>query len=436
MTSAGDPAGRADRPAGAPALAALQAREKRLDDAASPRRPDRVPVAPLIHYYPAVARGVPHRVMHYDFALRNQVLRDATLEHDWDTAAPVGAIPDARPLELLGATQYKWPGGGLADTQPFQFVEAEYMLQDEYDELLADPAGFAVRKLWPRAATTLAPLGAAARGPLPPALYSADSRGLAGLLGGLLADPAVAAMLETLLALGREAAAGEQSVVSYVDEMAGLGYPMLIGVTALTAFDFVSDFLRGLRGTMLDMYRVPAKLLATMALYTPWSIEQTVAAARRLGNRRVFIALHRGAGSFMSNEQFARFYWPGLKALLLGLVEAGLTPLPFFEGDYTPRLAFLAELPPGKIIGHFDRVDRRKAKEAIGEVMCFWGNVPASLLCTGSVTEVRRDVWELMDLFAGNGGLILDGSIGIPDEAKKENVFALTEAVREYDTRG
>jgi hypothetical protein len=36
-----------------------------------------------------------------------------------------------------------------------------------------------------------------------------------------------------------------------------------------------------------------------------------------------------------------------------------------------------------------------------------------------------------MDLFVHNGGLIIDGSIGMLDEAKRENVFALTEAVLE-----
>jgi uroporphyrinogen-III decarboxylase len=194
----------------------------------------------------------------------------------------------------------------------------------------------------------------------------------------------------------------------------------------------VSDFLRGLRGTMLDMYQAPDKLLAAIEVFTPWIIEQTVDLARATGNPRVFIALHRGAGSFMSNEQFARFYWPSLKTLLVALVDSGLTPMPFFEGDYTSRLEFLQELPPGKIIGHFDRVDRKRAKELIGDVMCFWGNVPASLLCAGTVDDVTRDVRELIDTFAGNGGLILDGTIGIPDEARPENVFALTEAVLDF----
>jgi hypothetical protein len=417
---------------GAALASTFLAREQRLVDAAGLHKPDRVPVAPLVHYYAGTSHGVSNAAMHYDLALRNRVFRDTTVEHDWDAAAPVGAIPEGRPLELLGTQQYRWPGGFLDDRQPFQFVEGEYMLQDEYDEMLADPAGFAVKRLWPRVAPALAPVAAFARPPMPSVLYAADARGLAGLLGGFLSRPGTVTMLEMLLALAKESASCGESMTAYVSEMTGLGYPMLFGATALTAFDCVSDFLRGLRGTMLDMYQVPDKLLAAIELFTPWTIEQSVASARLIGNQRVFIALHRGAGSFMSGEQFERFYWPSLKALLLGLIDAGLTPMPFFEGDYTSRLPFLVELPPAKIIGHFDRIDRRKAAQLIGDVMCFWGNVPASLLIAGAADDVKRDVRELIDLFAGDGGLIVDGSIGIPDEAKRENVFALTEAVLEY----
>lgn len=423
MTETTSPAG-----AQAPTLSEnYRAREQRLVDAAALHRPDRVPVAPLVHYYAGKCHGVSNAALHYDLALRNRVFRDTTVEHDWDAAAPVGAIPEGRPLELLCTAQYRWPGGDLGEGQPFQFVEGEYMLQDEYDELLADPAGFTVRKLWPRVAPCLAPLGVFASQPLPPMLYSADARGLGGFLGSALSLPGATEMLENLLAFAKHAAIGDASMRRFFTEMAELGYPMLFGATALTAFDCVSDFLRGLRGTMLDMYQVPGKLLAALELFTPWTIAETVKLARLIGNPRVFIALHRGSGSFMSNEQFARFYWPSLEALLLGLIDAGLTPLPFFEGDYTPRLPFLATLPPGKIIGHFDRVERKKAAEAIGDVMCFWGNVPSSLLVAGHVDDVRRDAWQLVDLFAANGGLILDGSVGVPDEARPENVRVLTE---------
>lgn len=100
------------------------------------------------------------------------------------------------------------------------------------------------------------------------------------------------------------------------------------------------------------------------------------------------------------------------------------------SGD-TPS-QYLAQLSSGKIVGHFDKIDRRKAKETIGDVMCFWGNVPPSLLCTGSVQAVKEDVKQLIDIFGDTGGLIVDCSNGIPDEAKPENVHAMMDAVLEF----
>jgi uroporphyrinogen-III decarboxylase len=117
---------------------------------------------------------------------------------------------------------------------------------------------------------------------------------------------------------------------------------------------------------------------------------------------------------------------------MLGLIEAELTPIPLFEGDYTPRLEFLEELPPKKIVGHFDKVDRKKAKKLLGNIMCFWGNVSASLMCTGTPKQVKDDVRELIEIFSDNGGLIVDSTVGIPDESRPENVQALTDAVHEY----
>jgi hypothetical protein len=152
-------------PEGEPLSPEFLARLKRLDDAAKLRLPDSVPVAPLVTYYPNVVRGVSNREVHYDRALRVRLWREATVDHEWDAAPPIGHLLDAPPLELIGATQYKWPGGGSSDNQPFQYVEGEYMLQDEYDEMLRDPTGFALKRLWPRVAAALAPAAALASAP-------------------------------------------------------------------------------------------------------------------------------------------------------------------------------------------------------------------------------------------------------------------------------
>ena len=152
---------------------------------------------------------------------------------------------------------------------------------------------------------------------------------------------------------------------AFMGQMAGMGYPVaFVGVTK-TPFDTVSDDYRGLRGSTLDLYRQPDKLQALMEMLTPMVIGQAIGAAKGSGNPRVFIPLHRGAAGFLSDEQFAKYYWPGLKAVIFALLEAGVTPCPFFEGDYTPRLKYLAELPPGVVAAHFDRTDRKKFKEIV-----------------------------------------------------------------------
>src|SRR3989304_8035903 len=119
--------------------------------------------------------------------------------------------------------------------------------------------------------------------------------------------------------------------------MAKLGFPSYNSpkMFAAAPFDTISDHLRGMQGTMVDMYRRPEKLLQALEMLATDRIEaikQAPAPAGDPGNKRVFIALHRGSDGFMSLRPFEAFYWPTLKKVMLALVEMGWTPCPFFEG--------------------------------------------------------------------------------------------------------
>jgi uroporphyrinogen-III decarboxylase len=408
------------------------ARKKRMDDAMHLRKPDRVPVAPaVVHYYATKAAGISNKDAMYKPKEYYKILKEATIRYDWDAAIPPGSLLPVEPLEILGMKQVKWPGKHLPENQPWQWVEGEYMMQDEYDEMLADPNGFSVKKIWPRISVTLAPLGCIFQNP-PPLIALSNAYALPGVIGDIVSLPEMIALLKKTLALAEAHKRNNDLVDAYIEEMTNLGYTFPTLCATYPPFDWISDVLRGLRGIMLDMFQVPDKLLAAIEMFTPLVVEGAIMMARQKNTNGVFIPMHRGAGGFMSNEQYARFYWPGLKALFLGLIDAGLTPVPLFEGDYTPRLEFLQELPPKKIVGHFDKVDRKKAKKLLGDIMCFWGNVPASLMCFGTPREVEDDVKALIDLFGDNGGLIIDSTMGLPDESRQENVLALTNAVNEF----
>ena len=380
-----------------------------------------------LEYFHTRMAGVSDKDAGYDAKLNFDCLRDATVRFGWDWA-PGMAVPPSRSLEALGSKQIRWPGGDLPDDVQFQWVEDEYLKADEYDAFLADPTRFTLHTLWPRLASAFGVLGEL---PLPP-IWWVNTMYFPLAWGALLGAPPMTAMFEALAEMSRDAGAFMAAFGAFMGQMAGMGYPVaFVGVTKVP-FDTVSDDYRGLRGSTLDLYRQPDKLQALMGMLTPMVIGQAIGAAKGSGNPRVFIPLHRGAAGFLNDEQFAKYYWPGLKAVIFALLEAGVTPCPFFEGDYTPRLKYLAELPPGVVAAHFDRTDRKKFKEMCGHNLCFWGDVPGSLMVTGTPGEVKDYVKELIEDFGDTGGLIVDGANSITGEAKPENVMALREAVDEY----
>jgi uroporphyrinogen-III decarboxylase len=215
------------------------------------------------------------------------------------------------------------------------------------------------------------------------------------------------------------------------EEIKQLGFPAYTRVSAFTPFDIVSDRLRGMRGSMLDMYKRPEKLIKTCDKLLPILLRSAVAHAKATGIPRVYMPLHRGAEGFMSLKQFETFYWPTLKGMILGFIEAGLTPCPFFEGDYTSRLKYLLELPKAKVIGHFDNSDINKVKEVLGNHICIMGNVPPSLLQIGTKQEVKDYCKKLIDDIGKGGGFIMASRSAI-DEAKPENVKAMIDFAKEY----
>ncbi len=385
--------------------------------------PDRVLIGPSSdHFFSTRMAGISNKDAMLDHPRRYAALKESLLRFDFDIALQSGVYP-AQWYSILGAKHYKWPGGGLPDDMTFQFVEKEYLLADEYDQFLANPNDFTMRVLWPRMTAGLEPLADMqpffAIGPDPI------------FLGPAFAYEEQLEMLETLKKLAEASQASMQAEADYFAEMVELGYPVSYGANFTPPFDMVADFLRGMRGVMLDMFRVPDKLLAAVDLYVEPQIQAAIDWAAAIDNPRVFFWLHRGAAGFMSDEHFKKFYWPSIHKIILALVEAGLTPILHVQGDYTPRLPYLAELPRGKVPIHYDRIDRQQALEIMGDRQCFWGGISSALLSTGTPEQVKEDVRELIDLFGPQGGLIVDGSVGIPDEAKPENVQAMVEAVRE-----
>jgi uroporphyrinogen-III decarboxylase len=205
-----------------------------------------------------------------------------------------------------------------------------------------------------------------------------------------------------------------------------------MGSIAEAPFDFLSDTLRGMRGIMLDIHRRPEKLLAAQEKVLRFQLEYAINWSRTTGINVCFIPLHRGSDGFMSIPQFEQFYWPQLKALQVGLVEAGIQPFVFYEGNWNQRLHYLAELPKAKTAGLFQLSDIFRVKEIVGDTMCIVGGMPNSLLQAGTAEEVCSLTRKLCEVVGKGGGYIMSNGIGELEGSRPELVKVWVEATKEY----
>jgi len=400
--------------------------QQRFEDVVALRTPDRVPYHPFMMFYPARFSGFTCAEVMHDLDKLDASWKKAVLDVQPDMFNhPYPSTPLGHLMSLLGAKAFEWPGGSLPVDRPYQFVEKEYMKESEYDDFLFDPTDFNLRVFLPRNYEALAPLQ---QMPYLPASYYTRFLTATAPFGA----PDVETALETLIKAGKEAARITSRAAAFTKMMADLGIPPQSGGMANAPFDYLGDLYRGTRGIMMDIYRVPDKLLAALDKILPIVLRGAVAGCKASGIPVVFIPLHKGNDKFMSMDHFKKFYWPTLRKLIVGLIDEGLIPNVFWESECDSRMEIAADIPKGKAIYYFEGTDLFKAKDILKDTVCIRGNVPASMLCVGSVQDVKDYCKKLIDVVGKDGGLLVDGSIGVPDEAKPENVKAMSDFVREY----
>ncbi|RJR43976.1 MAG: hypothetical protein C4576_13720 [Desulfobacteraceae bacterium] len=401
-------------------------REKRVKDAIELRVPDRVPLVPFFEFFPAFYAGITPQEAMYDYEKAHQAYKKTILDFEPDMYTGPAVFRSGPTLEALDCSQLRWPGYNLDPNVMYQYVEKVNMLAEEYDEFINDPSDWLLRRYIPRIYGALEPLKKL------PGLFDqfyyfgAPSAGLA-----TLGTQEVQDAFQALLKAGRESLKWVNHLINFSNEMKQLGFNPFFFVATYAPFDVIGDNFRGTREIMLDIYRRSDKLLEALETATEITIAMATRRASAGGIPIVFIPLHKGADNFMSQEQYEIFYWPFLKRLIMGIIDAGLVPYVYTEGSYTKRLETIRDVPKGKVLYHFETVDMQRAKEILGDVACISGNVPNSLLATGSPDEVKDYCKMLIDLVGKGGGFIMDAGATI-DEAKPENIKAMMDFTKEY----
>ncbi|HEX2965756.1 MAG TPA: uroporphyrinogen decarboxylase family protein [Syntrophorhabdaceae bacterium] len=402
-------------------------RAKRIIDALNVQEPDRVPVfTGVIGSMPAYEYGLDYRTASYDYEslARSWERFNEQNAVELDSFFMPTAIFPSRVLDMIGYKLYNWPGHGVPDNaRGFQYVEGEYMKADEYDAFLNDPSDFWLRKYLPRIAGVFAPFEA-----MKPLTHIVE---LPMTDFAMLAMPEVQASFQALIDAGKEYGRFIQTVRPFAVKAMSTGYPLLPSGFCKAPFDTLGDTLRGTKGVMMDMYRRPDKVLAAIDRITSLTIDTTIRAAEKAKSIMITFPLHKGADGWMNQKQFDTFYWPSLKKVINALNNEGFIVQLFAEGKFDSRFDSVNEFPKGFVTWRLDQSDMALAKKKLGNNCCLWGNLPSSLLVTGTPEQVKERCRQLIETCAPGGGYILTAGASA-DEIRLENLKAMVQAGKEY----
>lgn len=384
-------------------------RLKRYVTAMQNGKPDMIPIRPFVAEFTAKYAGFTCQEVTHDFQKAFVAARKCAADFDWDAVVGNMVYVWTGLTEAIGTNYYAVPGIHLSPDNCFQYrepaEEAAFMKADEYDQLIEDPTGFLFNVWLPRVSNDVSAMGEP----------TSMRNNLSFLKGGM-------AMLSYFNAFGTQAALlrKESGTVSAISGI--LKAP----------FDIIADKLRGYIGLVMDVMERPEKVLAACEALMPHLTHVALSGADPDKNVPIGLWMHRGCVPFVSHKHFEKFYWPTLKPIVEEIWSHGHQVLFYAEGDWNPHLNSIRELPEGSIVYHVDKADIFEVHKAIGDKFCISGGIPNFLLSYGTTDEVRECCKKVIDGVAGDGGYIMDASAIVQDDAKVENIKAMTDFTREY----
>lgn len=399
-------------------------RKKRLADTLAICEPDMVPIAPKVGMY----YGSAYNISYYDVMMdiRNAIpgLNMFLDQFDPDLVwSPV--VYPIPPMEALGTNYIKWPGAthDLPLTAPYQILDGTYVKDDEFIEFAQDPTHFILTKIFPRKHDNLKGFSKLyLRNPIEFAQFSDFAA---------FNDPEVKAALAAAQKCGEETVKWQQGLGEIAKIILNKGFVVGPAGAQTCPYDMFSDNYRGLIQTTMDVIERPKELDIVLDALTNIAVERTISMGKAAELDYIFIPLHGGVDEFMSPDNYEKYYWKGLKKLMDAIIENDMIPYVFCEGNYDSRLEKLSEMPKGKVIYMFEKVDMKLAKKILGQTACICGNLSSSLMVFGKPEQVADECKKLLDICAPGGGFMMDVSIDLTN-ANPKNVEAMFETTRKY----
>jgi len=384
--------------------AQLEYRRKLIDDAVRLKKPERVAHLSSFCLWPIIEYGAPLSVACSDWDLYEKIQRHFldTYQFDCVGMGTTGGFLCNPPkmLENIGKGYniFNDEAGtvSLEDVSP--------MLSEEYDELIADRPGFIWNKLLPRK----------------------FERWGAGEV--TLADfkTAVDEYLRFMNYMGR---IGQVATEEY-------GLPSNSGyMVPFPGIEMLYNNLRGIRGTSIDMRKIPDKVLAAVASIDPDDAAIDGIFDQPPMSETYAFTLWTGllANNFLSLAQWEKYFWPFMQKILDKVVAADGTIYIFAEGVISRFYDYFKDYPAGHIAIHIEQDDVFDFRENLPNV-CVVGGMPTHLLGSSTPEKCVSYAKFLCDELGKDGGFILsqDKMMSYLVDSKPENIKAVCDFMQEY----
>lgn len=377
--------------------------EQRLGTALEGGTPDRVPVAPFIHYFAATYAGYSRADLWEDHRVYREAMRRTFRDlGPWDASFLLDAHGPIA-MSFMIPMKARIPGRDLPRGSTLQLVEEEVMRPEDYDWLVRKPSG------------------------LDRVLFGLFLRRLALRIHDPLGRT-LAGQLRMALELARNGAYNLMDVRMW----RRWGASVLYGMGLEAPFDTFS-LARSLRCFSTDLFRRPDEIREAAGKLVPGFLLAARAGCRAARVPRFVIMCHRSSNDFLSPRHFGSLAFPSLKEICLALVRDGIVPILHCDGNWDRNLERFLELPAGRCCVQLDgRTDIFRAAEILKGHCTLFGDVPASMLALGGADEVDRYCKRLISTVGKRGAYILGAGCEIPPDARPENVWTLIRAAVKY----
>ena len=371
---------------------------KRIEDTIALKKTDRIPVVPLMLYFPMAHKGLTHEYVFKNPGSARRAMQETFLElggfdavflPDFIWPSTGGRTPFApMPRDMPGKNT---PAGSDALSS---FRQIEIMSHEDYDAIIDQGWNGFLTEYLPRA--TGRPL------------------------------EKISASQERLMAQFDEA-------VRSWEEM---GVPTLIGCVTMPPYDILVS-CRSFEKFAIDVYRMPVKVKDVMEAMWEDVVKNIIDTVRVTGINRVMMAMVSTSGQYAPPRIFDEFDFPFIKRMVDRLLEEGITSIILhMDSDYSKNMDTLLDLPKGKCVLEVEyTIDMKALKDKVRGHHCIMGNVGPSWLVESNRQDVEAYVKKLMDYVGEGGGFILSTSCDCPLDAKFENVKAMLETGKNYQPR-